>query len=206
MTLKPEKTYQTLTTISGPLLFMEATKDVAYGELVEIELPNGEIRRGQVLEVSENKAIIQVFEGTSGLDIDKTLVKFTGETIKIPVAQEMIGRIFDGSARPIDGGPLIIPEDEIDIHGSPLNPYTREYPREPIQTGISAIDGMNTLVRGQKLPIFTGTGLPHNQLVAQIIRQAKVPGKEEEFLVIFAALGITADEARFFKEESGELA
>lgn len=202
MALKPERKYQTLTTISGPLLFIEATKDVAYGELVEIELPNGEIRRGQVLEVSENKAIIQVFEGTSGLDIDKTLVRFTGETIKIPVAQEMIGRIFDGSARPIDGGPPIIPEDEIDIHGSPLNPYTREYPREPIQTGISAIDGMNTLVRGQKLPIFTGTGLPHNQLVAQIIRQAKVPGKEEEFLVIFAALGITADEARFFKEEA----
>ncbi len=193
--------YATVREISGPLLFVENVSGVGYGELVEIIGPDGVERRGQVLEATRDMAVVQVFEGTAGLDASKTFVRFTGSTVKLPVAYEMLGRIFDGSGRPIDRGPAIVAEDEWDVHGAPINPYAREYPRDPIQTGISAIDGMNTLVRGQKLPIFSGTGLPHNMIIAQIARQATVRGQEEEFVLVFAAMGITAEEARFFRED-----
>jgi V/A-type H+-transporting ATPase subunit B len=193
--------YTTISEISGPLLFVEAVKGVGFGELVRITTPDGQERRGQVLEVSDKMAVIQVFEGTSGLDLSRTAVKFTGETIKLPVSSDMLGRIFDGSGTPIDGGPKIVPEDYWDVHGAPINPYARTYPREFIQTGISAIDGMNTLVRGQKLPLFSGAGLPHNAIAAQVARQARVKGTGEAFSTVFAAIGITADEARFFRED-----
>ncbi|MBC7319190.1 V-type ATP synthase subunit B, partial [bacterium] len=153
---------------------------------------------GQVLEVSEDKAIVQMFEGTTGIDISRTKVRFLGKVIEIPVSLDMLGRIFDGSGRPIDHGPKIIAEKRLDINGSPLNPYARDYPNDFIQTGISSIDVLNTLVRGQKLPIFSGSGLPHAKVASQIARQAKVLGKEESFSVVFAAMGITFEEANFF--------
>jgi len=193
--------YKTVTRISGPLLFVEAVKGVGFGELVRIVAPDGSERRGQVLEVSDKMAVVQVFEGTSGLDVEGTAVRFAGETIKLAVSSDMLGRVFDGSGAPIDGGPPIIPEDHWDVHGAPINPYARTFPREFIQTGISAIDGMNTLVRGQKLPLFSGAGLPHNAVAAQVARQAKVRGTGETFSTVFAAIGITADEARFFRED-----
>lgn len=193
--------YMTISQIAGPLLFVEAVKGVGFGELVRITTPDGRERRGQVLEVSEKMAVVQVFEGTSGLDVSGTSVRFTGETIKLPVSSDMLGRVFDGSGTPIDGGPRIIPEDYWDVHGAPINPYARTYPREFIQTGISAIDGMNTLVRGQKLPLFSGAGLPHNSVAAQVARQAQVKGTGESFSTVFAAIGITADEVRFFRED-----
>ncbi len=193
--------YTSVCEVAGPLMIVENVRGVSYGEVVEIELPSGEKRRGQVLEAAENRAVVQVFEGTRGINTSTTKVRFTGETVKLGVSSEMLGRILDGTGRPIDKGPKIIPEDEFDIHGYPINPTAREYPREFIQTGISTIDGMNTLVRGQKLPIFSGSGLPHNDLAAQIARQAKVLGKEEEFAVIFAAMGITFEEASFFMRD-----
>jgi V/A-type H+-transporting ATPase subunit B len=193
--------YKTVTRISGPLLFVQAVKGVGFGELVRIVAPDGSERRGQVLEVSDKMAVVQVFEGTSGLDIKGTAVKFAGETIKLAVSSDMLGRVFDGSGIPIDGGPDIIPEDYWDVHGAPINPYARTYPREFIQTGVSAIDGMNTLVRGQKLPLFSGAGLPHNAVAAQVARQARVISSGETFSTVFAAIGITADEARFFQED-----
>jgi V/A-type H+-transporting ATPase subunit B len=193
--------YKTITRISGPLLFVESVKDVGYNELVRVIAPDGSERRGQILEVSDRMAVVQVFEGTSGLDIERTAVRFTGETIKLPVSSDMLGRVFDGSGTPIDGGPNIIPEDYWDVHGAPINPCARTYPREFIQTGISAIDGMNTLVRGQKLPFFSGAGLPHNAVAAQVARQARVRGTGETFATVFAAIGVTADEARFFRED-----
>lgn len=195
------KEYTSVTGVAGPLMIVEGVEDVSYGEVVEIKTSSGESRRGQVLEAIEGKAVIQVFEGTSGIDTLKTKVRFTGETMKLPVSLEMVGRIFDGTGRPIDGGPEIIPEKRLDINGDPLNPTAREYPRAFIQTGISTIDGMNTLVRGQKLPIFSGSGLPHNELAAQIARQARVLGEEEEFSVVFAAMGITFEEASFFMKD-----
>lgn len=193
--------YTSVCEVAGPLMIVENVRGVSYAEVVEIELPSGEKRRGQVLEAAENRAVVQVFEGTRGIDTSTTKVRFTGETVKLGVSSEMLGRILDGRGRPIDKGPKIIPEDEFDIHGYPINPTAREYPREFIQTGISTIDGMNTLVRGQKLPIFSGPGLPHNDLAAQIARQAKVLGKEEEFAVVFAAMGITFEEASFFMRD-----
>lgn len=193
--------YRTITKIAGPLLFVEAVTGVGFGELVRIAVPDGSERRGQVLEISDKMAVIQVFEGTSGLDVEKTAVRFAGETIKLSVSSDMLGRVMDGSGNPIDGGPNIIPEDYWDVHGAPINPYARTYPREFIQTGISAIDGMNTLVRGQKLPLFSGAGLPHNAVAAQVARQAQVRGSGETFAIVFAAIGITADEARFFRED-----
>ncbi|RLF91049.1 V-type ATP synthase subunit B, partial [Thermococci archaeon] len=202
------KEYSTISKIYGPLMIVEGVKGVAYGEVVEIETETGEKRKGQVLDARENLAIVQVFEGTRDLDIKTTSVRFTGETLKVPVSMDMLGRIFNGIGKPIDGGPEIIPEDRRDVHGAPLNPVARAYPRDFIQTGISAIDGMNTLVRGQKLPIFSGSGLPHNKLAAQIARQAKVLGEEESFAVVFAAMGITYEEANFFKksfEETGAI-
>ncbi len=196
-----EVEYKTIREIKGPLLIVENTKDVAYGEVVKIRGPDGKERLGQVLEARENMAIVQVFEGTRGLDVKSTTVKFLGETLKIGVSLEMLGRVFDGTGRPIDGGPDIIPEEMRDINGYPINPSAREYPREFIQTGISTIDGMNTLVRGQKLPIFSGSGMPHNEIAAQIARQAKLRGKGEKFAVVFVAMGITAEEANFFRKE-----
>ncbi len=193
--------YTTIKEISGPLIFVESVRGVGYGELARIRTPSGEERRGQVLEIGGGVAVVQVFEGTTGLDVGKTRVRFTGETVKLAVSNDMLGRIFDGSGRPIDGGPRIIPEDYLDVNGSPINPFAREYPREFIQTGISTIDGMNTLVRGQKLPLFSASGLPHNVVAAQIARQAKVVGSDEPFTTIFAAMGITADELRFFRDD-----
>ena len=192
------KEYSTITEVNGPLIIVNKIKDVKYDELVEIELSDGEKRRGQVLEVSEDKAIVQMFEGTTGIDISNTKVRFLGRVLEIPVSTDMLGRIFDGSGRPIDKGPKIIPEKRLDINGSPLNPYARDYPNDFIQTGISSIDVLNTLVRGQKLPIFSGSGLPHAKVASQIARQAKVLGKEESFSVVFAAMGITFEEANFF--------
>jgi len=173
------KEYSTITEVNGPLIIVNKISNVKYDELVEIELSDGEKRRGQVLEVSEDKAIVQMFEGTTGIDISNTKVRFLGRVIEIPVSTDMLGRIFDGSGRPIDKGPDIIPEKRLDINGSPLNPYARDYPNDFIQTGISSIDVLNTLVRGQKLPIFSGSGLPHSKVASQIARQARVLGKEE---------------------------
>lgn len=195
------KEYTSVTEVAGPLMVVEGIEGVAYGEIVDIVTPGGEKRRGQVLEAREDKAVVQVFEGTRGIDTKNTRVRFTGETMKLGVSMDMLGRIFDGTGTPIDGGPEIIPEKYDDIHGNPMNPSAREFPQDFIQTGISTIDCMNTLVRGQKLPIFSGSGLPHNELAAQIARQAKVLGGEEEFAVVFAAMGITNEEASFFKHD-----
>ena len=193
-----DKEYSTVKEISGPLLVVEKVEEVAYGEVVRIRDPNGNIRLGQVLETHLDKAIIQVFQGTRGLDTDTTSVRFLGETMMIPCSGEMLGRVFDGTGKPIDDSPDIIPEVVLDINGAPINPSARQYPKDFIQSGISTIDGLNTLVRGQKLPIFSASGLPHNDLAAQIARQAKVKGQQKEFAVIFCAMGITAEEANFF--------
>jgi V/A-type H+-transporting ATPase subunit B len=190
--------YTTVSEVAGPLIIVDKIKDVAYNEVVKIKTSTGEERTGQVLEAFLDKAIVQVFEGTKGLDTDKTSARFIGETMKLGVAKDMLGRVFDGTGNPIDDAPPIIPEDRRDVNGNPINPYAREYPREFIQTGMSTIDGLNTLVRGQKLPIFSGAGLPHNEMAAQIARQAKVLGKEEKFAVVFCAMGITTEEANLF--------
>lgn len=201
--------YTSVCEVTGPLMIVEGVRDVAYNEVVKIKTASGETRTGQVLEIQEDKAIVQVFEGTKGLDTKITSVRFTGETMKLGVSRDMLGRVFDGRGEPRDDLPPIIPEKRMDINGQPINPYAREYPREFIQTGISAIDGLNTLVRGQKLPIFSGSGLPHNDLAAQIARQAKIrEAEKEEFAVVFCAMGITEEEARFFIrnfEETGAL-
>jgi len=195
------KEYMSVVEVSGPLMIVDNVSNVSYGEVVEIETASGERKTGQVLDAMENKAIVQVFEGTSGLDTEGTRARFLGETMKISVSTDMLGRMFDGAGRPIDNKPEIIPEDRRNIEGYPMNPSARDFPREFIQTGISSIDGMNTLVRGQKLPIFSCAGLPHNELAAQIARQAKVLGEEEEFAIIFAAMGITAGEYHFFRKD-----
>ena len=200
--------YTRIREIKGPLLVVEGVQDVAYDEIVEVELPSGEKRRGRVLDVMRGIAVVQVFEGTTGITTTGTRVRFLGKPLEIPVSEDMLGRIFNGLGEPIDGGPPIIAEEERDVNGAPLNPAERAYPEDFIQTGISAIDGMNTLVRGQKLPIFSGSGLPHNKLAAQIARQATVRGEEEEFAVVFAAIGIKYDDFIFFKkffEETGAL-
>ncbi|MEM2304907.1 MAG: V-type ATP synthase subunit B [Candidatus Methanomethylicia archaeon] len=202
--LKKSISYRTISEISGPILIVKNVFDAAYGEIVEIETGSGEKRTGTVLETGEGYAVVQVFEGTRGLDIRTTSVRFLGETVKIPISNDVLGRIFDGKGRIIDDGPPIIADEYLDIHGAPINPSARAYPREFIETGISAIDGMNTLSRGQKLPLFTGSGLPHNLLAAQIVRQAKVLGKEESFAVVFAAIGVTAEEAMFFMNDFKE--
>jgi V/A-type H+-transporting ATPase subunit B len=198
---KSGRTFLTIREISGPLVFVESVTGVGYGELVEVTTPSGEERTGQVIDVSEDVTIVQVFEGTSDLDTKTTTVRFTGETIKLPVSMDMLGRVFTGGGKPADGGPSIIPEDYWDIHGYPINPYSRIHPTDFIQTGISVIDGMNPLVLGQKLPLFSGSGLPHKIIASQIVRQAKVRGKEEDFNIVFAAMGITAEEEKFFKED-----
>ncbi|QSG03972.1 ATP synthase subunit B [Natranaeroarchaeum sulfidigenes] len=200
------KEYQTITEISGPLVFAEVDEPIGYDEIVEIETPDGDVKRGQILESSQGLVAIQVFEGTEGIDRQSS-VRFLGETMKMPVTEDLLGRVLDGSGNPIDGGPEIVPDERIDIVGEAINPYAREYPEEFIQTGVSAIDGMNTLVRGQKLPIFSGSGLPHSDLALQIARQASVPEEEEgdgegsEFAVIFGAMGITQEEANEFMDD-----
>jgi V/A-type H+-transporting ATPase subunit B len=193
--------YRTIKQVMGPLVVVEGVVGVAYGEVVKIRTGSGEERTGQVLESREGLAVVQVFEGTSGIDTRDTMVRFVGDTMKLVVTRDMIGRFFDGLGRPIDGGPAIISDVRLDINGAPINPTARAYPNEFIQTGISTIDGMNTLVRGQKLPIFSGAGLPHNELAAQIARQARVLGSAEPFSVVFAAMGITSEEANFFMRD-----
>ena len=190
--------YTTISEIAGPLMIVKGIKNVAYNEVVKIKTSSGEERTGQVLEAFLDKVVVQVFEGTKGLDTKKTSARFIGETMKLGVSKDMLGRVFNGTGDPIDNAPPIIPDNRRDINGNPINPYSREYPREFIQTGISTIDGLNTLVRGQKLPIFSGSGLPHNNLAAQIARQAKVLGKKENFAVVFCAMGITFEEANLF--------
>jgi V/A-type H+-transporting ATPase subunit B len=192
------KEYKTVTEIAGPLLVVEGVSKIQYGELVEIELPGGEKRKGKVLESHQDKAVVQVFEGASGIHLGSTKVRFTGRGIELPVSKDILGRIFSGLGEPIDKGPKIIAEERLDINGSPINPTARAEPSDFIETGVSAIDGMTTLVRGQKLPIFSSAGLPHNALAAQIARQARVLGKEEKFAVVFAAMGITFEEAEYF--------
>jgi V/A-type H+-transporting ATPase subunit B len=191
------KEYLTVSSVSGPLVVVEKIQDVKYAELVEIE-SFGQIRRGKVLEISEDKALVQMFEGTMGLDVLGSKVRFLGRTQELDVSRDLVGRVFDGAGRPRDNGPKIIADKRMDINGNPINPSSRDYPSEFIQTGVSTIDGMNPLVRGQKLPIFSASGLPHSALAAQIARQAKVLGKEEQFAVVFGAMGITFEEADFF--------
>ncbi len=200
--------FKTLAKIAGPLIFVEGVRDAAYGEMVEIKLANGEIRQGQVLDTGEGLAVVQVFGSTIGLSTSGTLTKFLGETATMSVSDEMLGRTFNGLGQPRDNGPTIVSKQKFDLVGSGINPYSREEPSEFIQTGMSNIDGMNTLVRGQKLPIFSGSGLPHNLLASQIARQARVLGTSENFSVVFAAIGITSEESNFFVkqfEESGAL-
>jgi len=194
------KEYRTISKIAGPLVFVEKTEPIAYGELVNIVLFDGTIKRGQVLDTSDDLVVVQIFETTTGIGKDSG-VRFTGETIKMPVGREMLGRILSGGGKPIDGGPEIVPEKRLDITGAAINPYARGMPADFIQTGISTIDGTNTLVRGQKLPIFSGAGLPHNNVALQIARQAKVPGSTESFAVVFAAMGITKEEANYFMQD-----
>ncbi len=192
------KEYKTIREVVGPLMLVDGVEGVKYNELVEIEQSNGTIRRGKVLEINGGKALVQLFESTQGLKISDAKAKFLGKSMELNVSEDMLGRVFNGMGNPIDGGPEIIPEARLDINGQPINPYSRDYPNEFIQTGISAIDGLNTLVRGQKLPVFSASGLPHAQLAAQIARQAKVLNNNTNFAVVFAAMGITYEEADYF--------
>ena len=195
------KEYKTIREVAGPLMLVDQVEGVKYDELVEIEQSDGRIRRGKVLEINQDKALLQLFEGSQGLRITDSSAKFLGHSIELAVAPDMLGRVFDGMGRPIDGGAELIPEKRLDINGAPINPAARDYPNEFIQTGISAIDGLNTLVRGQKLPVVSGSGLPHANLAAPIARQAKVRGTGEGFAVVFAAVGITFEEADFFTSD-----
>ena len=202
------KEYRTIQEVSGPLMIVRDVENVTYNELGEIELANGETRRCRVLEVDGTNAVVQLFESSTGINLEESKVRFSGRQMELGVSEDMLGRVFDGLGRPIDGGPEIIPDKRLDVNGAPMNPAARAFPAEFIQTGISAIDGLNTLVRGQKLPIFSASGLPHMNLAAQIARQAKVLGKDENFAVVFAALGITFEESNYFVEsfrESGAL-
>ncbi|MGB9681723.1 MAG: V-type ATP synthase subunit B [bacterium] len=195
------KEYFTIREIAGPLMLVEGVEGAKFDEMVEVELPNGSIRRGRVLEINEDKALVQLFEGATGLELSRSKVRFTGKGIELGVSINMLGRVMSGFGRPIDGVPLYIPEKRLDINGSPINPYNRDYPSEFIQTGISSIDLMNPLVRGQKLPIFSASGLPHNRVAAQIARQARILSNSEGFAIVFAAMGITFEEAEFFIED-----
>jgi V/A-type H+-transporting ATPase subunit B len=195
------KEYSSIIQVSGPLLLVEGVEGAKYEELVEIYTGTGEKKRGRVLEVDRDKALIQIFEGSAGIDVRDCHVRFVGRTLHIGVSSDMLGRVFDGLGRPKDDGPEIIPEVMLDVNGAPINPTARNYPNEFIQTGISSIDGINTLVRGQKLPIFSGSGLPHNRVAAQIVRQSKVLGGAEEFAIVFGAMGITFEEANFFIQD-----
>ena len=193
--------YKQARDLVGPLMLVEGVQGVTYGQLAEVRLPSGEVRRGQVLEANEDRAVLQIFEGSRGIAPDNVKVRFLTRGLTLPLSPDIVGRAFDGAGRPRDGGPAIIPVEERDINGSPINPCARDYPNEFIQTGISTIDGLNTLVRGQKLPLFSGSGLPHSAVGAQIARQAKVLKSGEGFAVVFAAMGITFEEANFFLED-----
>ena len=195
------KEYKTIQEISGPLMVVNKVEDVSFDELAEIELPNGEQRLCKVLEVSKDNAVVQLFDSSAGINLAQSKIRFLGHGLELAVSGDMLGRVFDGMGKPIDGGPDILAEAHMDINGTPMNPAARNYPSEFIQTGVSAIDGLNTLVRGQKLPIFSGSGLPHANLAAQIARQAKVLGGESNFAVVFAAIGITFEESEFFVNE-----
>lgn len=214
--INPRLRYNTVSGVNGPLVILDKVKVPQYNEIVNLTLPDGTVRSGQVLEVRGDRAVVQVFEGTSGIDVKKTTVEFTGESLKIPVSEDALGRVFDGSGRAIDNGPKVLAEDYLDINGSPINPYSRIYPEEMIQTGVSAIDTMNSIARGQKIPIFSASGLPHNEIAAQICRQASLvrptkdvhDGHEDNFSIVFAAMGVNLETSRFFKqdfEENGSL-
>ena len=192
------KEYKTIKEVVGPLMLVEGVEGVKYNELVEIAQANGEIRYGKVLEVNNDKALVQLFESSQGLKISTSKARFLGRGLELAVSEDMLGRVFDGMGRPRDGGTPIIPKKSLDINGEPINPAARDYPNQFIQTGVSAIDGLNTLVRGQKLPVFSMSGLPHAELAAQIARQAKVLGSDEKFAVVFGAIGITFEEAEYF--------
>ncbi len=198
------KEYRTIQEVAGPLMLVRDVENVAYDELGEIELSNGERRRCKVLEIEEGNALVQLYEASTGLNLESSKVRFLGRSMELGVSEDMLSRVFDGLGHPIDDGPEILPDERRDINGLPMNPAARSYPQEFIQTGISAIDGLNTLVRGQKLPIFSASGLPHAELAAQIARQAKVRGTDEAFAVVFAAMGITFDESNYFVESFRE--
>ena len=195
------KEYQTVTNISGPLMLVEMVDEAKYGHIVDIELGDGAIRHGQILQVENDKVLVQVFEGTRGIDVKTSTVRFLAKPLELAVSPDILGRVFSGLGEPIDEGPAIIPKKRLDINSKPINPYARDYPNEFIQSGISTIDGLNPLVRGQKLPIFSGAGLPHDQVTAQFARQATVLGKGEDFAVVFAAMGITFEAAQFFIDD-----
>ncbi|OQE25076.1 hypothetical protein PENSTE_c006G09837 [Penicillium steckii] len=207
--LKPRIRYNTIGGINGPLVVLDNVKFPRFNEIVTLTLPDGTERSGQVLEARGERAVVQVFEGTSGVDVKKTKVEFTGHSLKLGVSEDMLGRIFDGSGRPIDKGPKVLAEEYLDINGQPINPYSRVYPEEMISTGISAIDTMNSIARGQKIPIFSAAGLPHNEIAATIARQASLVkeahgGKDEDFIIVFAAMGVNMETARFFTREFEE--
>merc|ERR1711939_862203 len=217
MSVQPRLTYNTIGGVNGPLVILDNVKFPRYNEIVTLTLPDGTQRSGQVLEARGDRAVVQVFEGTSGIDVKRSKVEFTGTSLKLGVSEDMLGRIFDGSGRAIDKGPKVLAEDYLDINGSPINPYSRVYPEEMISTGISAIDTMNSVARGQKIPIFSAAGLPHNEIAAQICRQAGLvhqpnkgvhDGHEENFSIVFAAMGVNMETARFFTrdfEENGSM-
>ncbi|BCA85695.1 V-type ATP synthase beta chain [Enterococcus saigonensis] len=195
------KEYKTIGEVVGPLMAVDKVSGVKYEELIEVRLQTGELRKGQVLEISEDKALVQIFEGTGGINLKDSAVRFLGHPLQLGVSLDMIGRTFDGLGRPKDNGPEILPEKMLDINGEVINPMARDYPDEFIQTGISSIDHLNTLVRGQKLPVFSGSGLPHKELAAQIARQAAVLNTDDDFAVVFAGIGITFEEAEYFMED-----
>lgn len=211
---QPRITYKTVTGVNGPLVILDNVKFPKYAEIVSLTLPDGSVRSGQVLEVSGSKAVVQVFEGTAGIDAKNTSCEFTADIMKVPVSEDMLGRVFNGSGKPIDKGPNVLAEDYLDIQGQPINPFSREYPEEMIQTGISSIDVMNSIARGQKIPIFSAAGLPHNEIAAQICRQAGLVkqdrGKDvldtsaDNFAIVFAAMGVNMETARFFKQDFEE--
>merc|ERR1712178_10310 len=207
--VEPRLQYQTVKGVSGPLVILENVKKPMFAEICMLTLPGGEKRKGQVLEVHDNRAVVQVFEGTSGIDSKTTAVEFSGDILRIPVSEEMVGRVFNGSGKPIDNGPNILAEEYLDIMGQPINPFMRVYPEEMIQTGVSAIDTMNSIARGQKIPLFSAAGLPHNEIAAQMCRQAGlVAGAAGQFALVFAAMGVNMETARFFKadfEENGSM-
>ncbi|EGF80949.1 hypothetical protein BATDEDRAFT_19451 [Batrachochytrium dendrobatidis JAM81] len=211
--VEPRLDYRTVSGVNGPLVILDQVKFAKFAEIVELTLPDGTRRSGQVLEVQGNKAVVQVFEGTSGVDAKATRVEFTGDVLKIPVSEDMLGRVFNGSGKAIDKGPKVFAEEYLDIQGQPINPFSRIYPEEMIQTGISAIDTMNSIARGQKIPIFSAAGLPHNEIAAQICRQAGLvkkidkgvlDGHEENFAIVFGAMGVNLETARFFKQDFEE--
>lgn len=213
---QPRLTYKTVVGVNGPLVILDNVKFPKYAEIVNLTLPDGTPRSGQVLEVSGNKAVVQVFEGTAGIDAKNTSCEFSGDIMKVPVSEDMLGRVFNGSGKPIDKGPNVLAEDYLDIMGQPINPYSREYPEEMISTGISSIDVMNSIARGQKIPIFSAAGLPHNEIAAQICRQAGLVKQSKDtmdyssdnFAIVFAAMGVNMETARFFKqdfEENGQM-